>query len=54
MSEILNVAISSSSALTFYEKSNELITRKEKQDANKGKLITQILKAYAFKSTIYE
>ena len=48
MSEILNIATSSASALILYEKNSELITRKEKQNDNSEILITQILNGICF------
>ena len=47
MSETIRIATSSSSVISFYEKTSALITRMEKQGGNRGKLIKEIKRAYA-------
>ena len=46
MSELLCIAGSSTFVISFYEKTNALITLMEKQSGNWGKLIKQIWKTY--------
>ena len=46
MSMILHIGRSSSSVISFYEKTSALITRMKKQGGNRRKLMKQIMKAY--------
>ena len=54
MSMILNIGRSSLSVISFYEKTNALITRMKKQGRNRIKLIKQIMKAYENHQLVFQ
>ena len=54
MSETVHIARSSSTVVSFYEKTSALKTRMEKQSGNRGKVIKEIKRSYENHQLIFQ